>query len=95
MSFLRQRAAKSFSGGVKQESIGIRFGFRIKCGMTMGRLKSLSQVATSFLHSDFQNKKAYTEVASLVGYVVSAAERLSVEVPTYQQLFAQIQERIS
>ncbi|WP_420399705.1 ketopantoate reductase family protein [Flagellimonas sp.] len=47
-------------------------------------------MATSSLHSDFLNKKADTEVESLVGYVVEAAENLGVEVPTYQKLFTGI-----
>lgn len=59
------------------------------------KLESLPSAATSSLHSDFQNKKAHTEAQSLVGYVVEAAQRLSVEVPTYQKLFAETQERTS
>nr|WP_299382285.1 2-dehydropantoate 2-reductase [Allomuricauda sp.] len=59
----------------------------------LAKLESLPGTATSSLHSDFQNKKAHTEVQSLVGYVVEAAQHFSVDVPTYQQLFAEIQKR--
>ncbi|WP_420399708.1 ketopantoate reductase family protein [Flagellimonas sp.] len=59
----------------------------------LAKLESLPGTATSSLHSDFQNKKAYTEVASLVGYVVTVAQHFSVGVPTYQKLYTEIQGR--
>ncbi|TMU56546.1 ketopantoate reductase family protein [Flagellimonas algicola] len=59
----------------------------------LAKLETLPSAATSSLHSDFQNKKADTEVQSLVGYVVEAAHQLSVEVSTYRQLFSEIQGR--
>ena len=57
----------------------------------LAKLESLPHAATSSLHSDVKSKKAKTEVQALVGYVVSAAQHFSVEAPTYQRLFAEIQ----
>ncbi|WP_190808736.1 ketopantoate reductase family protein [Flagellimonas sp. S3867] len=61
----------------------------------LAKLESLPYGATSSLHSDVTAKKAHTEVEALVGYVVAAAQHFSVDVPTYQQLFAEVQKRIS
>ncbi|WP_420601777.1 ketopantoate reductase family protein [Flagellimonas sp.] len=57
------------------------------------KLESLPYEATSSLHSDVKAKKNNTEVEALVGYVVSAAQHFSVDAPTYQKLFAEIQKR--
>ncbi|WP_431121059.1 ketopantoate reductase family protein [Flagellimonas flava] len=59
----------------------------------LAKLETLPGTATSSLHSDFQHKKTDTEVESLVGYVVTAAQLFSVEVPTYQKLYVEIQGR--
>ncbi|WP_136465239.1 ketopantoate reductase family protein [Flagellimonas onchidii] len=61
----------------------------------MAKLESLPHAATSSLHSDVTAKKANTEVQALVGYVVRVAQHFSVGAPTYQRLFAEIQDRIT
>nr|WP_299173326.1 2-dehydropantoate 2-reductase [uncultured Allomuricauda sp.] len=59
------------------------------------KLESLPHAATSSLHSDVKVKKINTEVQTLVGYVVKAAQHFGVDAPTYRKLFAEIQKDIS
>ena len=49
--------------------------------------------STTSMHADYLAGKDNTEVESLTGYVVRAAEHLGVEVPTYKKMYAGLMER--
>jgi 2-dehydropantoate 2-reductase len=47
------------------------------------RFSSMSFDTSSSMHLDFKNKKAFTELESLTGYVVREAEKVNLSVPNF------------
>ncbi|WP_242921084.1 ketopantoate reductase family protein [Pontibacter liquoris] len=56
------------------------------------RMAALPYATTSSMHSDFQ-KGGKTELTSLTGYVVREGRAHQVPTPTYERLYAALQER--
>jgi 2-dehydropantoate 2-reductase len=59
---------------------------------TLSRFEALPAETTSSMHDDFKKGKK-TELNSLTGYVVSLAEKLNMEVPTYKRMFNELNKR--
>ncbi|MCI0448437.1 MAG: ketopantoate reductase family protein [Chlorobi bacterium] len=73
------------------DAIGITFEDSI-IEKTLSRFEALPQETTSSMHDDFKKGKK-TELNSLTGYVVSLAEKLNAEVPTYKRMFTELNNK--
>ena len=54
------------------------------------RFSSMSFDTSSSMHLDFKNKKAFTELESLTGYVVREAEKVNLSVPNFNLAYQKL-----
>lgn len=54
---------------------------------TLQKLKALPYHATSSMHSDFKNNKAYTELKSLTAYVIDEGRKYNVETTIFRNMY--------
>ncbi|MFK7114424.1 2-dehydropantoate 2-reductase [Flavobacterium oreochromis] len=54
---------------------------------TLMKYSSLPYHTTSSMHNDFKNKKEYTELETLTGYIIKSAVDFGIKTPTYSKLY--------
>jgi len=57
------------------------------------RLQSMPFEATSSMHFDYQNKKPFTEIESLTGYVIKQGEQYGLETPVFKGMYEGLRGR--
>jgi 2-dehydropantoate 2-reductase len=58
---------------------------------TLSKLMGMPAGATSSMHHDFKNKKQFTELESLTGYVVKQAQHYNIATPIYEEMLKSLQ----
>lgn len=57
------------------------------------KFKKLPYETTSSMYNDFKSLKPGTELNSLTGYVVQAAQELNIQAPTYKMMYEQLKHK--
>ena len=80
--------------GYELKSVAVAKGISLPDNQVFSAIdaqKIMPNNSTTSMHSDFQ-KGNRTEVETLTGYVVRAAQELDIEVPTYQFMYKGLTE---